>query len=70
MGLLSRVMWPKVGDRIEVQQQGQVVAKGLVTYVSDSIISIQTAEMATINLDAGELSAGLEAHTTKIKKTR
>ncbi len=68
MGLMSRVMWPKVGERIEVYSNGKLTAKGLVTFMNESTVTVQGENMRITNLRTSDLREGLESHQLTIKK--
>ena len=66
----KRLMWPKVGDNIEVRTDGRVTAQGLVTYIDDKSISVLTPDMTTILLDCQSLENGIEDRRIVVRKTR
>ena len=68
--LKKRLMWPKKEERIQVIKHGDLFVEGLVTYISESIITVTTPDMDVVNLDCGELETGIEDGTILIQKTR
>ena len=70
MLLQKRLMWPRVGDTIEVRTDGKVTAQGLVTDVNSVKISVLTPNMTTILLDCQSLENGIEDRRIVVRKTR
>lgn len=68
MGLMARVMWPKVGERIEIYDNGKLTAKGIVTFMNESTITIQGENMHITNLRTEDIRQKLESQTMTIKK--
>ena len=70
MLLHKRLMWPKLGESIEVLTDGKITAQGLVTNVNSDNISVLTPEMTTILLDCRSLEDGIEDRRIVVRKTR
>lgn len=68
MGLMARMMWPKVGERIEVYERGKLLTAGLVTYISEASVTVQNAQMNITNLNVQTLADGLSDQSITIKK--
>lgn len=70
MLLQKRLMWPKLGEKIEVLTEGKLTAQGLVTNVNSDNISVLTPDMTTILLDCQSLEHGIEDRSIVVRKTR
>jgi hypothetical protein len=69
MTLLTRLMWPKTGEDIEVYRNGSLIAAGYVNYVDDHVVSITGRSLAMSRLTCSDLLRGLEDRTIVIKRT-
>lgn len=66
--LLKRLMWPRKGDEITVYKNGSLLIDGHVIHADERSITVLGRDSVTVNLNAAELSAGIDDGSLVVKK--